>query len=246
MRYILQSFTWSTVRSFIIYGLLLCGICYTLFSPRLHLKIGNTFFGDVPVLYNVNLASFFFFLSSHPFVSKPPQFAYYQLARTEFIKGDLYRALDDATFELSLYPENMRTYYMLGLINGYLDKEEEAIKNFQTFIGWKPDTWAARNDKAWLEFRIGKIDDALKTIEPVIKQTDNAWVQNTYGVLLMNKKRYAEAKIAFQYAKVAAEKMTEKEWGNTYPGNDPRVYATGLKGMRLSINTNLKLLDTKK
>lgn len=215
------------------------------YSP-LNLFLGNIFFGRVHELYNVNLANFFFKQASYPPIGTPVQWSHYQLGRTNFIRGNLDLALTELFKEIKFFPENKRTYYMIGLSYGYVKQEKLAIEAFDQFISWKPESWAARNDKAWLEFRIGKIDDALKTIEPVAQLIDNAWVQNTYGVLLMNKKKYEEAKIAFEYAKVAADRMTEKEWGNTYPGNDPRVYATGLKGMRLSIDSNLKLLETKK
>lgn len=207
------------------------------------LAIGNIFFGRITQLHNVHLAQFFYTNSAYPPFGKPSVYAHYQLGRTYFIQGRLNPALDEFNQELSLYPENKRSYYMIGLTYGYLNQEEQAIDAFQKFIDWKPETWAGRNDKAWLEFRIGKIDDALTTMKPVINQTDNPWVQNTYGVLLMNKKRYPEAKQAFQYALDAANKLTPIEWGNTYPGNDPRVYAIGLEAMKKSIKENIILVE---
>jgi hypothetical protein len=59
----------------------------------------------------------------------------------------------------------------------------------------------------------------------------------------MNKKRYAEAKEAFLNAKRITDTMTESAWGNAYPGNDPRIYATGLSAMRKSIESNLKVIE---
>lgn len=238
--------TLSDGKIIILFAFLSILIIYSIFSSKYLYSTGNIFFGRNHVLYNVTLAQFFFTQAAYPVFGKEVEWSHYQLGRTYFIQGTPQGTIDETNKELALYPDNKRSYYMLGLAYGYMNQEEKAIENFQKFIDWKPDTWAARNDKAWLEFRIGKIDDALKTIEPVAHLTDNAWVQNTYGVLLMNKKKYKDAKIAFEYAKTAAEKMTSDEWGNTYPGNDPRVYTTGLKGMRLSIDTNLKLLATKK
>ena len=218
---------------------------YVITSSSINLKIGNIFFGKIPKLYNVNLANFFFTQSAYTPVSPAVTYAHYQLGRTYFIRGELGAGLFETEEELRLHPENKRSYYMIGLIYGYMGEEQKAIDAFGKFISWKPESWAARNDKAWLEFRIGDIDAALATIEPVAHLTDNAWVQNTYGTLLMNKKKYKEAAQAYEYAKFAAEKMTPKEWGNTYPGNDPRVYTTGLNAMRLSIETNIKLLEEK-
>ena len=40
--------------------------------------------------------------------------------------------------------------------------------------------------------------------------------------------------------------MTEEAWGKAYPGNDPRIYKTGLQAMKLSVESNLKLLEGKR
>jgi tetratricopeptide (TPR) repeat protein len=207
--------------------------------------VGNVFFGGIPSLYNVTLAQFFFRQAAYPIFNNPRPYAHYQLSRTYFIQGNLDAALDEAQKELRYYPKNNRVYYILGLTYGYLNREQEAIDAFGKFIEANPGTWAARNDKAWLEFRIGDMDAALATMEPIAWLTDNAWVQNTYGTILMNKERYSEAETAFLNAKKAADQMTEESWGSSYPGNDPRVYGTGLDAMKLSIDSNLKLLDSK-
>lgn len=223
----------------------LIALLYFLFSSSAQQATGNLFFGGNQKLYNVTLGQFFFVQASYPLLGKPVPYAHYQLGRTYFIMGNLQAALDEFNKELSLYPDTERSYYMLGLTYGYLNQENKAIENFQKFIDWKPTSWAARNDMAWLQFRLGDIDGALKTIQPVADLTDNAWVQNTYGTMLMNKKRYKEARIAFNNAKKAADVLTPTEWGKVYPGNDPRIYASGLTATRLSIESNLKLLDTK-
>lgn len=215
-----------------------------LLSPTFNQKAGNIFFGDVPRLYNVTLAQFFFTQAAYPLLGTPAPYAHYQLSRTHFIQGNLTTALDEAHKELVAYPENLRTHYILGLTYGYMNQEEKAIEHFGKFIEWRPESWPARNDRAWLQFRIGDIDGALTTIEPVATIQNNAWVQNTYGVLLMNKKKYREAREAFLYAQQVVATMTEEDWGKAYPGNDPRIYGTGLNAMRTSIENNLKLIDS--
>lgn len=208
--------------------------------------VGNIFFGKYPPLYNVNLAQFFFFVATHPVIGSPAPFAYHQRSRTEFIKGNLHEALTHAEEELRIYPEHNSTYYIIGLTYGYLGQEYEAIDAFKKFIAASPHSWAARNDCAWLQFRTGDIDGALETITPVATRTTNPWVQNTYGTLLMNKKRYTEARTAFLHAQQAADAMDKVTWGKAYPGNDPRVYGTGLAAMKASIARNLQLIETKK
>ena len=225
-------------------ALILVSLSFSLANSKTNLLIGNLFFSKRHQLYNIHLAQFFFTQASYPLIGHEVEFAHYQLGRTYFIQGKNKTALNEIEKELEVFPENKRSYYMLGLIYGYLNREEKAIEAFEKFINWKPDTWAGRNDKAWLEFRVGKIDEALDTIEPVTDLIDNPWVQNTYGVLLMNKKRYTEARQALLYAQKAANRLTPREWGATYPGNDPRIYATGLEAMRTTIEKNIDTVNS--
>jgi tetratricopeptide (TPR) repeat protein len=230
-------------------GILLftCICVFFLLCPTFNYRVGNLFFGGAPRLYNVTLAQFFFKQAASPFFGKPAPYANHQLSRTYFIQGDLLTSIQIAFKELEIYPDHTSTYYIIGLTYGYMNQEQDAIEAFSKYIDTHPETWAARNDKAWLQFRIGDIDGALATIEPVATSTsiNNPWVQNTYGTLLMNKKRYLKAKEAFARAETAASAMTEASWGIAYPGNDPRIYGTGLSAMRASIKSNQKLVEAK-
>lgn len=216
-----------------------------LLSSSTQLQLGNVFFGKVPKLYNITLAHFFFRHASYPLFGKAVPYAHYQLSRTNFIQGKLNTAINEAQKELEFYPENKRTYYILGLTYGYMNQEVLAIENFEKFIEWKPESWAARNDKAWLQFRIGDIDGALSTVEPVVHDINNPWIQNTYGTLLMNKKEYVMAKTAYLHAQRVTDTMTLDSWGAAYPGNDPKIYSVGLSAMKQSIKSNLELLAGK-
>lgn len=233
-----------------LYALLVisCGILVlcALSLPRVNDRIANVFFGGRPALYNVAFAQFFFSRSALPMIGKPYPYANHQLSRTYFIQGDNDRALYFAQRELELYPEHKKTYYILGLTLGYMGREKEAISAFGEYIQYYPKAWAPRNDKAWLLFRIGEIDEAMRTIEPVAHMTSNPWVQNTYGTLLMNKGRYAEAEVAFMNAKEAVGNMNERSWGVAYPGNDPRIYGAGLRAMSTSIEKNIALNKSKR
>jgi len=215
-----------------------------LLSPHTHMRLGNIFFGEVPRLYNVNYAHLFFSYAAYAPLATAPEFAHYQLSRTLFIRGQLERALFEAHEELRLYPQNARTYYILGLTYGYLNQEREAIQAFASFLDVYPNSWAARNDMAWLQFRIGDIEGAYFTIEPVA-WIENPWIQNTYGTIMMNRGEYAIAEIAFLKAQQLATQMTQEEWGRAYPGNDPRIYGIGIKATLLSISTNLKIIANK-
>lgn len=231
------------------YFILLVAILFTgvWFILKTDFQKGNYFFGEKNYSYNIKLAEYFYKKSVTSYVKKDnpePVDLHYQLGRIYFIKGDLYTALEHFKREEGLYPDNAKVFYMEGLTYGYLNLEELAIVKFGEFIKLNPTSWAARNDKAWLEFRIGDIDAALTTIAPVAHDANNPWVQNTYGTLLMNQKDYSGAKEAYLNAKRTTDSMSEKTWGGAYPGNDPRIYGVGLSAMKQSIANNLELLNS--
>lgn len=210
-------------------------------------KVGHTFFAT-PVIgsisfYNISIAEKAFTLANEKV--PPAIWVNYQLSRINFIKGDYQRALFFVDQELELHPSNCRSHYIRGLTYGYIERLEEAISDFLIFNKCFPDTWAGVNDISWFYFRKGDIDKAITTIEASISKNNNAlspWLQNTYGVALMNKKRYGEAEQAFRMALYIANNMKEEDWGKAYPGNNPIIYGEGLESMRTTIENNITLL----
>ena len=237
-------------------------IIYTLFyfnqnKKEIYFKIGNGFFGgqffknqliSSASLYNVDMASKFFKLSkdvSNNKKEKDLQWVNYQLSRTEFIKGNLYNAVIYADKEIELYPDNCRTYYIRGLAYGYLEDLDNAIKDFEKFNGvCVKNSWAGHNDLAWFWFRKGNMEKVVSVISEVKDiYPENPWLMNTYGTALMNQKKYGEAIKYLEIAKISSGKMSEKDWGAAYPGNNPKVYAEGLSAMRQNIDDNITLAN---
>ena len=224
----------------------LFAVLFFVYFSRISYKLGDVFFGQVPKLYNVTLANLFFKQAAYPPFGKAVPYAHHQLSRTYFIQGHLDQALLEAKEEFAVYPDHLATYYVLALTLGYMNHPDEAIDAFSKYTAYNPNSWAARNDKAWLQFRIGDIDGAVETLAwTADSQIHNVWVQNTYCVLMINKKEYEKAKNACTYAQDAIATITEESWGKAYPGNDPRIYSTGLQAMKTSINNNLSLAETK-
>ena len=230
----------------VISTLLLVIALFLLFN-KIVLTVGNIFFGKVAALYNVTLSQRIYSYSAQPLFGKVEPFANYQLSRTYFIQGKFSESIYYANRELDFYPENCRTYYIRGLTYGYMNKIDSAIEDFETFNSTcVKDSWAGRNDLAWLYFRKGDIPKMLSTIEPMVKLYEtNPWVQNSYGIALLNLGRYKEAREAFEKANIIANLMTEKEWGMAYPGNNPEIYGRGIKDMRTTIQKNLNLAKEK-
>lgn len=228
--------------------ILLCAVLfYGLYDySAINYKIGTIFFGGYKKLYHINFANYFFWQAVHPPFGIAVPYANHQLSRTYFIQGNLDEAIYYAKKEIAIHPEDTATYYILGLTYGYMNDDENAISSFSSYIATDPTTWAARNDKAWLQFKIGDVDGALKTIEPFKDATGNPWIQNTLGTLYMNKKMYKEAEISYENALYAATAMSKDSWGAAYPGNDPRIYKAGRDSMIFSIKKNILLLSQTK
>lgn len=232
------------ITGYVLVALIAIFFMYLFLSPTVYYKAGNFFFGGSQALYNVTFARYFFTYASHPIIGSPTPYAHHQLARTYLVVKEYEKALIEAESELRENPEHMRTYYVLGLAHGYLDNEKEAIDALSKFVEAYPGTWIGRNDLAWLQFRVGDTKGALATIQPVVSKTENPWVQNTYGTLLLNSGKYDEAKIAFRRAQDAMFNMTEEEWRVTLAGYDPRIYETDIGMIESSIETNMMKIES--
>jgi len=224
--------------------ILLIVFCFYSFKNRslIYQHLGNISFGGY--FYNLEFAKFFFTLSANS--TPAPMWANYQLSRIYFISGDQDKAVAYADKELELYPSNCRTNYIRGLAYAYSDRLDNAIENFKAFNICFPNTWAGNNDLAWFYFRRGDYVEAKKVLEEVqSKYTTNPWIQNSYGVALMNTGELEKALFSFMAAKKTADNMTEKDWGAAYPGNNPKIYGEGLTAMRNTINQNIIIVNEK-
>ncbi len=219
---------------------------YVVFVPKSYIA---TFFFNSDQLYNIDLAEFFYRQAiqyDRDEANRPEPYVHYQLGRIAFLSGNFAWAYRELFKELEYYPNNDHTYYTLGLVYGYDKQEEKAIEAFKKFLDYKPGSWAARNDLAWLQFRIGDIAGAVATIKPAVQFTEpNPWILNTYGVLLMNQGDLAGAKTALTQAMALAEEMESSDWGKAYPGNHPAIYDEGLDAMRNSIKANLSNIEAR-
>ncbi len=166
---------------------------------------------------------------------------HFNLSRIAFLRERFNEALLLASLEERLNPTEHRLYYLRGLIYGYDKRYPEAIAAFQEFNRRKPSTWAGHVDLAWIYFQQGKYKEVKETIEIILPHQSNAWLQNSYGVALLNLGEKEKARDAFLAAQVFAANLTPAAWGAAYTGNDPASYERGLREMRQSIDANLLL-----
>ena len=220
-------------------------ILYTdkLKNPDFTFALGDYFYGRGS-LYDPKLAEKYFLET----IALDPAYprVHYQLSRVYFVIGNFSEARKEIHKELELFPDFKRSYYVKGLINGYTGRLSEAVEDFKRFIEWKPDTWAGRNDLAWIYFQKGDFYNAYVTAEEgLILSPENPWLLNTVGVSLKNMNNEEEALKAFEKALVSAAKLTDQDWGAAYPGNDPTLYGEGLQNMKEAIQKNMNLITQK-
>lgn len=172
---------------------------------------------------------------------------HYQLARIYFVKGDYDGALYEINIELGANPENLRSFYVRGLIYGYRGEAgdlEKAEADFRRFTFWAPKEWAGYNDLAWILSKQEKYGEAEKTVNLALKETldgvDNPWLWNALGVAQLNLKKYSGAANSFKKAESLAKKLTLEEWRRSYPGNNPASAQEGLLVFIKAINENLR------
>ena len=169
------------------------------------------------------------------------QMIHFNLARVAFLRSRFNEAIRLTIEEERLNPNLDRIYYLRGLIYGYDKKFPEAEAAFLEFNRRQPDTWAGHVDLAWIYFQQGKYAKVKSTIEEILPYQNNAWLQNSYGLALLNLGEKERARVAFLEAKELAANLTPERWGVAYGGNDPAFYERGLTEMRMSIEGNLGL-----
>lgn len=169
--------------------------------------------------------------------------AWHQLARIDFLRGDFYSALEKINTQIILHGDSlMSSYYIRGLILGYMGRFSEAEGDFEKFVEWNSNGWAGWNDLSWVYFAQGKYEEAASAAKRGLdRHPGNPWLLNSYGVALLNVGEYQEAERALAYADEIVEVITPETWSQAYPGNDPTIAERGLTAFKETVSHNLSL-----
>ena len=172
---------------------------------------------------------------------------HYQLARVYFIQGRFQPALAEVNNELMVNPANYRSYYIRGLILGFIGKNKEAEADFKTFIkspfSKETNGWGGYNDLAWVLLRQSKNEEALKILKEAEKQfPNNVWIENGLGGTYLALKNYKKSKEYYESALEGARKLTIEDWLIAYPAHDPKAAEEGVKQVIKGIERNLSRL----
>ena len=211
-------------------------------DAMLALSIGNYYFNvEGNGVYDLKKASVYFRRALEMDPNVPD--AWHQLARIDFLHSNFRGAYDKINKQINLHGNSlMASYYIRGLINGFLGNTDGAERDFKTFLAWDTKNWAAHNDLAWIYFSKGdyRNTEAIAR-EGLASNSGNAWLLTSLGVALLNEGKKEEARAILAEAFQASEKLNAADWHHAYPGNDPSLGDTGLAKMREVIRQNLAL-----
>ena len=161
----------------------------------------------------------------------------YQLARIEFIIGDLNIALVRIDTHIKRHYSNqaylVRGFYMRALILGFMGEADEAIDQYKELIELKKEIgekgWASYNDFAWAYFLKGDFKNvAVVALEGLSYFPDNLWLLNMAGIAELNVGNKKEAKEFLEKSLELARQLTNADWSEAYPGNDPEITSTAV------------------
>lgn len=216
-------------------------------DATLALEIGNYYFNvGGSGVYDLRRAERYFYRALEIDPNVPD--AWHQLSRIDFLRGDFWSALQKINKQIEIHGDSfMASFYIRGLILGFMGNFDEAEDNFKKILSWDPGNWAIANDLAWIYFQKG---DYKKTEEMarygLERNSENVWLLTSLGVALLNQQKREEALTALMKARENVEHLTESDWSKAYPGNDPRLAGKGLENMKRTIEENIRLASSPK
>ncbi len=145
------------------------------------------------------------------------------LADAMAMGGDATRAVEEYRKAIALDPKLSEAYASLGRLLAGQKQLAEAEQQFTRAIELRPGDSALRLELARLWEAAGREDDARRFyVELAVKEPGNAAVRRRLGVLLLQKKQFAEAAAEFEAAARSAP-AADDDW------NLARAYAGAKK-----------------
>lgn len=193
--------------------------------------------------YDIDRAEYFFKKAEESDPTYP--YLQHQLARIAFLRGDFVAAISHINKEIERYGDtHANSYYVRGLIKGFAGDYTGAVLDYETYLKTDPTNWAAINDYAWVLLKADRPRDALISLDwGLIYWPENAWLHNSRATALFELGRLEEAQIAGVAAMQSALRVTEEDWLQAYPGNDPLIAKTGVDAFRSAILENMHTIS---
>jgi tetratricopeptide (TPR) repeat protein len=191
-----------------------------------------------PGMYDIARASALF-EKAHTLDPAVP-FLQHQRARVAFLEGSYRVALERIDQEIAANPQSMSSYYVRGLVKGFVGDYKGATEDYEVYLHTDPTNWAAINDYAWVLLKDTRPLDALAAVDWGLNHwPDNPWLLNSKATAHFELGQLELAKEAAELAAVAVENVSERDWLQAYPGNDPLIAAQGIEAFRTAVRNNM-------
>jgi tetratricopeptide (TPR) repeat protein len=203
-------------------------------------EIGERHFdASNPSQYDIRRAQIFFNKAAALDPSYP--YLYHELARISFLRGNFPLALSEIDLQIELHGDSEpNSYYVRGLIEGYMGDYTDAVNDFKTFLEYNPGNWAAENDEAWVLLKAGRYEEALAVTGAGLQTyPDNPWLLNSEATALSQLGYPLAALPVIQKASEDMSTITPQDWEIAYPGNDPAIAPDGLASFRQDVSDNM-------
>ena len=195
--------------------------------------------------YNIDRAAYFFGRAADLDPDTP--YLFHQLARVAFIRDQLPAALADINVQIARFGESEpNSYYVRGLIEGYMGDYTSAATDYAHFLQFDPNNWAGVNDYAWVLLKGQRFDEArLVTSKALQNFPDNPWLLNSYATALYETGELQAALSVAKRAETAARTVTQEQWLLSYPGNNPDVAGDGVATLQKATADNVHMIELK-
>lgn len=172
-------------------------------------------------------------------------YVFHQLARIEFLRGNFDTALTDIDLQIAMHGDSEpNAYYVRGLIEGYMGRYDDAVRDYGHFLSFDASDWAAMNDYAWVLLKAKRATEALVvTTRGLVQFPDNPWLLNSNAIALYELGHYEAAHDVAARAAAAAAEVTAAQWLRAYPGNDPRDAAAGITALQSGSAENMHMIE---
>ena len=168
-------------------------------------------------------------------------YVHHELARIAFLHGDFGSAMGYINVQIALHgKETPNSYYVRGLIEGYMGDYASAAKDYEEFLKADPYNWAAVNDYAWVLLKDNRPQEAADaTEEALVFFPENPWLLNSSAIALYEIGAIEKALERVQKAWTHVQNVGEREWLHSYPGNDPAIAGQGIATFRKAVQENM-------
>ena len=188
--------------------------------------------------YDLDHAEYFFRKARHLDPQHP--LVNHEIARIYFLRGSLETALDFINSQIRYNGDVLHSFYVRGLILGYMGRYSEAARDYERYLVSDPTNWAAVNDYAWVLLKAGRPREAaVASASALLDFPDNPWLLNTHAIALYELGEFRLAREKADAALLAVRYLSEEDWLRAYPGNDPKTADEGIQALRDAITGNV-------